>query len=212
MIVFVFLVLGLMLRVATGGGLRSLSAAALKGETWLLGLLIAQMVAPTLHLAGAAARVAFYVWLSTFPFMAGIAWINRKAPGMAVLGLGLLLNFAVIAANGGMPVFGVAVAAAGSAANAISIPASDFVHTVGTAATRLPWLADVIPLSSPGWLRLVASPGDLLLYAGIAAFMGCANATEPERARDTGAPGRFVGVLSTGQGDGRVTPFRRFKS
>ena len=138
-------------------------------------LLVSQVAAPALHLTGSAARIAFYVWLATFPMIVGIAWMNRRAPGMVVLAAGLMLNFVVIAANGGMPVFGAAVAIASPSAHYVSIPVSDFVHVIGTTATRLPWLADVVPLSGPAWLRLVASPGDLLLCVGMAAFLSGVN-------------------------------------
>jgi hypothetical protein len=172
MIIVLCLVVGLTIRLVTGRGFRSLSGAQLRGEAILMVLLAAQAVVPLLQLTGAAARVAYHVWLATFPLMAGIAWLNRRAPGMAVLGAGLLLNFFVIAANGGMPVFAEAVAMVKPIVQVAAIPPTDFVHVLGTAATRLPWLADVIPLAGPMQLRLVASPGDLLLFAGIVAFLG----------------------------------------
>jgi hypothetical protein len=171
-IIVICLLVGLALRIATGRGLHSLSEAQLKGETFLVGLLVAQAVVPLLDLTGPGARIAYYVWLCTFPCMAVVAWLNRRSPGMAVLGVGLALNFAVIAVNGGMPVFGEAVAMVKAGAQAAAIPPGDFVHVLGTAATRLPWLADVVPLPGPAWLRAVVSPGDLLLFAGIVGFLG----------------------------------------
>jgi hypothetical protein len=75
-----------------------------------------------------------------------------------------------VSINGGMPVMGAAAAAAGLQGQLV-LPIGDFVHVVGTAATRLPWLADVIPLPGPVWARFVPSAGDLLLYAGVVAFL-----------------------------------------
>jgi hypothetical protein len=171
-IVVTCLIVGLGLRIATGARLGTLPSAKLRGETTLMVLLVAQAVVPTLQLSGSGARIAFYLWMATFPVLVGVAWVNRRAAGMAVLGAGLLLNFVVIAANGGMPVFTAAIELVSSAAaRSGAIPTGDFVHVVGTAATRLPWLADVIPLSGPAWVRMVASPGDLLLYVGIVAFL-----------------------------------------
>jgi hypothetical protein len=109
-IIVICLLVGLALRAATGRGLRSLSEARLRGEVFLMGLLVAQAVVPMLDLTGTGARIAYYVWLCTFPGMAVVAWLNRRSPGMVVLGVGLALNFVVIAANDGMPVFGEAVA------------------------------------------------------------------------------------------------------
>lgn len=171
MIIILCLVLGIALRLTTGRDIRSLSAVKIRGETFLLGLLVAQAVMPVLHLTGVAAIVAYYAWLATFPGMVFIASLNRRAPGMAVLGAGLLLNFTVIAANGGMPVFAEAAALVRPGAAALAIPVGDFVHVIGTASTRLPWLADVLPLPGPVPLQLVPSPGDLLLYSGIVAFL-----------------------------------------
>lgn len=172
MIIALCLLAGIAIRVATGRGLHSLTATQLRGEVFLMALLAAQATLPMLQLTGSGARIAYYVWLATFPCMATIAWLNRRAPGMAILGVGLVLNFAVIAANGGMPVFPQAVALAKPGAMTVAIPPTDFVHVLGSQITRLPWLADVVPLPGPSWLRMVASPGDLLLFAGIAAFLG----------------------------------------
>jgi hypothetical protein len=151
-----------------------LSSAKLRGETLLLALLVSQAALPLVQLDGIAARIAYYVWVATFPCMIAVAWINGRQPGMPMLGLGLLLNLAVISVNGGMPVFGAAVQVVKASSQALAIPAGDFIHVIGGEGTWLPWLADVIPLPAPSWLRAVASPGDLLLFAGIVAFVGMA--------------------------------------
>jgi hypothetical protein len=174
-IIAVCLLGGVALRLGTGRGFRSLATVKLRGEIPLMALLLAQIAVPMLGLAGSSARIAYYVWLATFPVMASIAWLNRKSPGMPILGAGLLLNFLVIAVNGGMPVFTEAASMVRAGALSAAIPASDFVHVLGTALTRAPWLADVVPLPGPPWLRAVASPGDLLLFSGIVAFLGGAH-------------------------------------
>lgn len=183
MIIVASLLIGLFVRMATGRGLKSLSESGLRGESLLVALLLVQVAAPMLHPTGSMAKMAFFGWLATFPLMAVIAWMNRREPGMAILGIGLVLNFAVIAINGGMPVFGSAVALASGSHHVAPVPASDFIHLVGSVATHLPWLSDVIPLPGPTWLRLVASPGDLLLLAGIVCFVAGAPAMRPVTAR-----------------------------
>ena len=178
MILVVCLTLGLSLRVLSGRRFSDLAHVRLQGETTLLLLLVLQALLPLLRLTGGAARLVFYAWLATFPLLAWVAWLNRKQPGMAILGVGLLLNFAVIAANEGMPVFPSAVAAAtGVAVGIRSIPIGDFVHVIGSSASRLPWLADVLPIPGPAWLRSVASPGDCLLFVGIVAYLTGAEAS-----------------------------------
>ena len=171
MIILVCISLGLTLRVATGRSFSELAEYKLRGESLLLLLLVAQAALPLVQLTGIAGRVAFFVWLATFPCMIGVAWLNRRQPGMPMLGLGLLLNAAVIAANGGMPVFDVAAQTVRASAQALTIPTGDFVHVVASAATRLPWLADIVPIPGPEWLRVVVSPGDLLLFAGVVALV-----------------------------------------
>ena len=171
MIILACLALGLLLRVIAGRRLPDLAHVHLRGETALLVLLVVQALLPLVRLSGTAARLGFLVWLATFPMLLGVAWVNRSQMGMVVLGVGLALNFTVIALNGGMPVFAEAVAGVSSAAGAGAIPAGDFVHVLGTAGTRLPWLADVIPLPGPSWLRSVPSAGDLLLYVGVMGFL-----------------------------------------
>jgi hypothetical protein len=151
-----------------------LAETKLRGETLLLVFLVLQAVLPLAHLTGIVARIAFLAWLATFVCIIVIAWVNRREPGIAMLGVGLLLNFVVILANGGMPVFIEAVQAVKATAASIPITAGDFIHVLGTAATRLPWLADVVPLPGPSWIRAVVSPGDLLLFAGIVAFVAMA--------------------------------------
>ena len=174
MILIICLAVGLALRVLSGRGLSSLAHARLRGETPLLLLLLLQALLPLLRLTGGAAHVAFYFWLATFPVLASVAWLNRSQPGMAVLGLGLLLNFVVIGVNGGMPVLPAAIVAVTGTARLHSIPAGDFVHLVGSGMTRLPWLADSLPLPGPTWLRSVASAGDCLLFVGVAAYLAAA--------------------------------------
>jgi hypothetical protein len=173
-IILLCLVVGLLLRVATGRSLRGLAEAKLRGETVLLVLLVVQAILPSAHLTGPASRIAFFAWLATFVCLIVIAWVNRRQPGIAMLGVGLLLNLVVIIANSGMPVFIAAVQAVTAATASAPIPAGDFVHVLGSAATKLPWLADIVPLAGPSWLRAVVSPGDLLLFAGVAAFVGMA--------------------------------------
>lgn len=170
MILVVCLALGLMLRYLARNPIGQLGQVHLRGEAGLLVLLCLQALIPLARTTGGLAQVAYWVWLATFPVLIGVALYNRAAPGMAVVALGLSLNLLVIGANGGMPVMSASASAAGMQ-EALTIPAGDFVHVLGTAATRLPWLADAIPLAGPTWFRLVPSPGDVLLYSGVVAFI-----------------------------------------
>ncbi len=89
---------------------------------------------------------------------------NWYRDGMALIGLGFTLNVLVIMANGGMPVGQDAIRAmGGDPANAVLAGK----HHLATAATAMPWLADVIPLRPLG---LIISIGDIVLIAGMVPF------------------------------------------
>lgn len=92
---------------------------------------------------------------------------NRDRPGMWLAGFGILMNFTVIATNGGMPVM---TEAAFIASDFQSIPViGDYKHVLLDETTRLVFLADVIPL------RLiqgtVVSLGDIFLAVGMGRFL-----------------------------------------
>ena len=178
MILAACLLLGIALRLASGNRLSELGELRLRGESVLLVLLCAQAVLPAMRLSGTAAQVAYWLWLATFPVLVGIAWSNRSYRGMTVAASGLLLNFVVVSINGGMPVMQAAATAAGLQGQLVLAP-GDFIHLVGSSATRLPWLADVIALPGPSWMRIVPSAGDVLLYTGVVAFLAGAKPGSP---------------------------------
>ena len=90
---------------------------------------------------------------------------NRDLRGMALIASGFLFNAIVITANGAMPVSERAAARAGLV---VRFTEDDAKHELLTDATRLPWLADVIPVPLPSQLGSnVLSFGDVVLAAGI---------------------------------------------
>lgn len=96
--------------------------------------------------------------------------LNRSKPGMGIAGLGVLMNFIVIAANGGMPV----LAGAAEVASGFSVSLPDlsgtFKHVALDDASRLTFLADVIPLRFLG-VGEVVSLGDIFLALGLGVFL-----------------------------------------
>lgn len=175
MILLICIALGLALRRAGLGPVRSLQHVRLHAEPLLLLMLVTQALLPLIRLTGDSARVAFVIWTATFPLLIGVAWANRRHPGLPVMAVGLVLNLVVILANRGMPVSLEAVRAAVGAVQGASIPVGDFVHVLATSATRLPWLADVLPIPGPRVVASVASAGDCLLFAGVVTFLAAAS-------------------------------------
>lgn len=115
-----------------------------------------------------------YVGIATSQ-LAVLLWVlrNRARPGMALIGLGLLLNAVVMAANGAMPVDPQAV----PSDRTIDLP--DGKHELLTSDTRLPWLADIIPVAP---IRTVVSIGDIALAAGLVPLVHHLMGSRTERA------------------------------
>lgn len=107
------------------------------------------------------------VLLSFIPLLA-VVILNRNKPGMWLVGVGILMNLTVIAANGGMPVMEEAVRVAASYQGEVVI--SNYKHVVMGADTWFPFLGDVMPLRLLG-VGQVISLGDVFLAVGLGRFL-----------------------------------------
>ena len=123
---------------------------------------------------GPALHIATYLALSV-----GLV-LNRDLPWMKLALLGTLLNFAVVAANGGkMPVWSFTLALMGNDRSLANLlVTTDATHTVATDSTVLPWLGDWIPIPMP--ISSAASPGDVFLALGVILLVN--TVTQPSRA------------------------------
>ncbi len=104
---------------------------------------------------------------------------NRQLPGVWWVAAGLALNAIVMAANRAMPVDPAAIAALGL--DGATVPPGK--HTLLTADTHLPWLADIIPVP---WLRSILSVGDLVLAVGLIPMIHALMTTPPRAGRTRG--------------------------
>ena len=100
--------------------------------------------------------------LTSYIVLLVMVWLNRSEAGMWIAGIGLLMNFIVISLNNGMPVLPAAIELAGGSPDIVF----DAKHVLLDDTSRLPFLADVIPL--PG---SVISLGDVFLAVGLGAFI-----------------------------------------
>ena len=109
--------------------------------------------------------------LASFVVLLVYVAANLRAPGYALILLGLLLNFAVIAANQGMPVTREALVASGQTDTLpeLASNAEGQKHFLAGDGTRLLVLGDVIALGSP--IRQAVSIGDILVHLGIGWFI-----------------------------------------
>jgi hypothetical protein len=152
-----------------GGRLRNLADIRLHGW-WLLlvgfGLQAASELVP--EEADWASTVGVGLVLVSFVPLLILVLINRGRPGMWLAGIGILMNFTVIAVNGGMPVLTEAAQVASSYDRELNI--SDYKHSVLDASTLLPTFADVIPLRLIN-VGTVISLGDVFLAVGLGRFL-----------------------------------------
>jgi len=108
------------------------------------------------------------VLLSYVPLLI-LVIVNRDRAGMWLSGVGVLMNFTVIALNGGMPV----LTEAGLVASGFSATpdlVTSYKHTALDAGTRLAFLADVIPVRMFGQGQVI-SLGDVFLAVGLGRFL-----------------------------------------
>jgi hypothetical protein len=133
----------------------------------------ARAVGPSLWLAARLVFVAVLVWNGWGGSRAAWPWRIAAA--------GVALNTLVIALNGGHMPQSLDAARAVWGASQIDPARLQNVSTMA-ADTRLAWLGDVI--AEPAWLprRNVVSIGDLLLAAGVAAWVFCAMRPDLRRA------------------------------
>ncbi|HEV7888972.1 MAG TPA: MFS transporter [Acidimicrobiales bacterium] len=127
------------------------------------------------------------LYLFSYGMGAAFLWLNRKVPGLWLIGVGALCNGLAIAANGGvMP----GSAAAFAAAHLTAAP-SEFVNSRALLDPRLLFLGDVFAV--PGWLPIhnVFSVGDLCIIVG--AFIGIHRVTG-SRLLPSGT-GQFSGLV-----------------
>jgi hypothetical protein len=160
----------LAIAVLRGGRLVNLGEIELRAW-WLLFLALAMQVG-TLFLPDDREWewVGVAMVLVSFALLMVLVILNRSKPGMWLAGLGVLMNFLVISANGGMPVLaGAAEVASGFTLSQPDLTGS-FKHILLNDSSRLTFFADVIPLRLIG-VGEVISLGDIFLAMGLGVFL-----------------------------------------
>lgn len=158
----VALLIGGVIGVVLGGDLRNVRSWQLR--SW--GLLLPGVALPVaadhgiLSVLGPAMVIAGYLSLVV------LAARNALLVGMGVIGVGLLANLSVVAADGGMPVQPASVVSAGLAGPAqLNDIAYGHRHHLQTDQDQLSFLDDRVPLRA---FHQVLSIGDLILCVGVA--------------------------------------------
>lgn len=158
--------LAFILGFAFGGRLSGFEGIRLRWWGLAIVGLVAQLVPLPEGAGGTDFVVRSFVLSTSYSLLLLFAALNVRAPGMAVILIGLALNFTVIATNGGMPVSAEALRDAGR------LGALERLQTAGAGKHHLQTdedvlmpLADVIPIPPP--IAQAISIGDVLVYAGL---------------------------------------------
>ncbi|MBC7237768.1 MAG: DUF5317 domain-containing protein [Chloroflexi bacterium] len=144
-------------------------------QTLIGGGLGIELLAPSwsLHASMSSELLSGALYSLSLLFLLIAVWLNWRVPGIAILGLGLLLNALVILANGGhMPASLRALQIAGIVDSKMSFEAARVTNSsLIEADTPLWFLGDVFAL--PAWLPLanIFSIGDVLIAAGAILFV-----------------------------------------
>lgn len=164
------LFVALVVAVFRGGRLTNLADVRLQ-RWWLLPLGFLLQAATGLFPRNAswAPGTATAVILASYLILLFLVVANRDRIGLWLCGVGVLMNFSVIALNAGMPVLAEAATVA-SGFDGAGLIATNIKHVPLGPGTRLPFLADVIPLRLAGNGQVI-SLGDVFLAVGLAVFL-----------------------------------------
>jgi len=163
---------GVFLGLLRGGRLDGLARLQVR-RPWLLaaGTLLWLVTVPLplqlwLHLAAFAPLLRLLAQALLLLFI----WQNRAIPWLLFVGLGLLANVVVMAANGGqMPVDETLMGLLGLTGKVAQMKQQGlWLHSrpIGP-DTRLPFLGDVLYLGPPFPWPSIVSPGDVLIALGV---------------------------------------------
>jgi hypothetical protein len=166
----IVLFIALAIAVLRGGRLTNLGDVELRAWWLLLIALGLQLGTSLLPDEEWAESLGVGMVLASFGFLMTLVLLNRTRTGMWLAGLGVLMNFTVIAANGGMPVLAEAAEVASGFTVTVPDLSGSFKHEILDETSRLTFLADVIPLQL-GTLGQVISLGDVFLAVGLGRFL-----------------------------------------
>ncbi len=166
----IVLFLALVIAILRGGRLVNLGDIELKAWWLLLVSLGLQLGTRWLPDETWSETAGVVMVLASFSLLMVLVILNRSKPGMWIAGLGVLMNFTVIAFNGGMPVLaGAAEVASGFTVAEPDISGS-FKHVLLDETSRLVFFADVIPIRLVRFGEVI-SLGDIFLALGLGVFL-----------------------------------------
>jgi hypothetical protein len=174
----VLLVLGVVAGLLRGGRLQNISGVRFRRPVLVflgLGLQLGAEAAAARFPVIQGSVLGPLILLVSYALVIGFVALNVRFPGTVLMGIGLVLNLAVILANNGMPVSLHAIHEAGG--HAIPHLQNALKHRPMGPGTRLGFLGDIVPLPFLG----VVSAGDIVLATGVFALVYRLVAYRPKR-------------------------------
>lgn len=158
--------------VIAGGRLTRLLDLEIRGR-WLLFLSLVIQVLAISVFPYADESVLATVHVGSYALAGAVVSVNRKTPGVMVIGLGGLLNLTAIIANGGvMPASRHALARAG-----LSSATDAFANSRALVDPNVPFLGDVFAIPESWPVHNVFSFGDVLIVLGLTILLHAASET-----------------------------------
>jgi len=167
--------IGVIVGLIRGGNLANLGRLRLRATYLILLALLIQVLIFPLGSGGPVVAVGTaYFHLLSYALLLAFVVLNRRYPEILVMGVGLVLNLVVIAANGGyMPASAIALTRAGLPEVATAL--REGLHHANTVlmgeATRLNFLGDFLYLPAGVPLATAFSIGDVVLGLGLAVLL-----------------------------------------
>jgi len=155
------LALAVVIGYLLGGRLSSVASLRVRWQSFaIVGLALQVIPVPGRALSLGLLYVSFALLLAF-----ALANVRAGVAGSWLILIGIALNFTVIGLNQGMPVTRDALVASGQGETlAVLLDDGGAKHHVAGPSDRLLFLGDVLPIRP---IRMVASPGDLIAYAGV---------------------------------------------
>jgi len=168
-----FLIVSVIVALLRGGSILRLGQLHIR-HAYLILIALALQLLVFSPLGVGWERWVGYLYLASLALLLLAVAFNRDLPGMSLLGLGLFLNFLVIAANGGLMPISVEAARRAGLFELVAALQTKGRHSnvaLMDEETKLRFLGDTIVLGYPLPSARVFSPGDILVVLGAFIFL-----------------------------------------
>jgi ABC-type antimicrobial peptide transport system permease subunit len=159
----VFLILALLSALVLGGDVRRLGDVRLQRVWTVLTALALQILVITIVPDADPGWLAV-IHVASYAFAGYFIWLNRRVPGLVIVGLGWALNALVIAVNGGVMPASPRVAESGSRGVDVG---REFLNSRPLDSPRLSFLGDNFSLPQSWPFHNVFSIGDVFIALGV---------------------------------------------